>query len=53
MKKQMDVYVPKIEYEPYKVFFWSPKNTEFVSTTLPDREIHPEPRVVDLTPTKE
>lgn len=47
MKKQFDVYVPKVEHEPDTIFLCGEEKV-FVSTTLPDKEIHPEPRVVDL-----
>jgi hypothetical protein len=49
MKKQIDIYIPKVVYKPYKVFFWSQKDIKFSSTTLPDKEIKPEPRVLDLS----
>lgn len=54
MKKQIDAYVPKTEYshKPEDVFNWY-GDTVYVTTTLDLKVIHPEPRVVDLRPTKE
>lgn len=50
MKKHFDIYIPKIEYISQKQFFFYGEKAYVTSAThtLPDREIHPEPRVLDL-----